>query len=253
MRVPALLIATAALACAGPSLAWGSGKSSPHKPRPHAGKADHKPPHFRHSSKGIPAWQLPKLKLGQPNRNSNVNRNWNRNSIANRNSNSNRNANSNRNVNSNRNSNRNSASAIASSNVSNDASLRSDVTVHGDTFIHKERHRRIPVNTAYAAPLTSGLDTCLGSASAGVQTSVLGLTLGGTRRDYVCERIKLSRELHAMGMREAAVHLLCADVRVRNAMLHAGTPCEAVTYGPPPAYYAPPPPPQPYHPPAERG
>jgi hypothetical protein len=75
------------------------------------------------------------------------------------------------------------------------------------------------------------------------------VSLGGTKRDRICETIKLSRELHHMGMREGAVQLLCIDERVRVAMRNAGTPCEAVTYEEPMAYDAPPPPPMEYAPP----
>ncbi|HEX8443245.1 MAG TPA: hypothetical protein VF631_06335 [Allosphingosinicella sp.] len=135
------------------------------------------------------------------------------------------------------------ASNSNTNNANNSSNLSSNVSVEGDTYIHREaRNRRIPVSTAYAAPLTSGIDTCLGSASAGVQTGILGVSLGGTKRDRICETIKLSRELHHMGMREGAVQLLCNDERVRVAMRNAGTPCEAVTYEPPMAYDAPPPP-----------
>lgn len=212
----------------------------PQRP-PHYGKPGkppqygQRPPHYGRPPKGIPASQLPNLRLGQHNRNSNSNQNTNTNN--------------------------NAAYATASATGgsawnenSNNANLQSSVTVEGSSFIHNERHRRIPVNTAYAAPLTSGIDTCLGSASGGVQTGIVGLSLGGTRRDRICEQIKLSRELHAMGMREAAVQLLCIDPRVRSAMLYAGTPCGAVTYAPPmPAYYAPPARQRPYRRPAERG
>jgi hypothetical protein len=128
--------------------------------------------------------------------------------------------------------------------------------VEGDTY-NQARNRRIPVSTAYAASLTSGIDTCLGSASAGVQTGIIGVSLGGTKRDRICETIKLSRELHHMGMREGAVQLLCIDERVRIAMQNAGTPCEAVTYEPPMAYEEPPPveyaPPPPMRRRGERG
>jgi hypothetical protein len=142
------------------------------------------------------------------------------------------------------------ASNSNTNNANNSSNLSSSVTVEGDTYIHREaRNRRIPVSTAYAAPLTSGIDTCLGSASAGVQTGILGVSLGGTKRDRICETIKLSRELHHMGMREGAVQLLCIDERVRFAMRNAGTPCEAVTYEPPPMAYDEPPPPVEYAPP----
>lgn len=141
------------------------------------------------------------------------------------------------------------ASTSNSNNADNSSNLSSSVSVEGDTYI-QARNRRIPVSTAYAAPLTSGIDTCLGSASAGVQTGILGVSLGGTKRDRICETIKLSRELHHMGMREGAVQLLCIDERVRFAMRNAGTPCEDIIYAPPPmAYDEPPPPPVDYAPP----
>ena len=44
-------------------------------------------------------------------------------------------------------------------------------------------------------------------------------------RDENCERIKLSRGLYDMGMKVAAVSMMCQDVRVFDAMLMAGTPC----------------------------
>ncbi len=233
--------------------------------------------------KGIPVSRLPNLNFGQ---NTNTNSNQNANSNRNFNENSNRNFNENSNQNVNANSNRNSARADAAAraqarasasatggnasignvstgpstatasnsntnNANNSSNLSSSVSVEGDTFI-QARNRRIPVSTAYAAPLTSGIDTCLGSASAGVQTGILGVTLGGTKRDRICETIKLSRELHHMGMREGAVQLLCIDERVRVAMYNAGTPCEAVTYAPPPIAYDEPPPPVEYAPPPRR-
>ena len=145
------------------------------------------------------------------------------------------------------------ASNSNTNNANNSSNLTSNVSVEGDTYINREaRNRRIPVGTAYAAPLTSGIDTCLGSASAGVQTGIIGVSLGGTKRDRICETIKLSRELHHMGMREGAVQLLCNDPRVRIAMHNAGTPCENVTYVPEPMVYDEPPPPVEYAPPRRK-
>ncbi len=231
--------------------------------------------------KGTHVGRLPNANFGQ---NTNTNSNQNANANSNQNTNSNRNQNQNVNANSNRNSAQAGARAAAlagatagasatggtasignvstgpstatasnsnTNNANNSSNLSSSVSVEGDTFI-QARNRRIPVSTAYAAPLTSGIDTCLGSASAGVQTGILGVSLGGTKRDRICETIKLSRELHHMGMREGAVQLLCIDERVRVAMRNAGTPCEAVTYAPPPMAYDEPPPPVEYAPPPPR-
>ena len=72
---------------------------------------------------------------------------------------------------------------------------------------------------------SSGVDVCSVGASAGVQTFGLGVSGGKTFRDENCERIKLSRQLDSMGMKVAAISLLCQDPRVFEAMVQAGTPC----------------------------
>tara|TARA_R110000824_G_scaffold300482_1_gene488494 strand:+ start:1314 stop:1727 length:414 start_codon:yes stop_codon:yes gene_type:complete len=61
--------------------------------------------------------------------------------------------------------------------------------------------------------------------SAAVQTSVFGVSGGGTVRDKNCERLKLARSLYGMGLKVAGVSLLCQDKRVFDAMWSAGTPC----------------------------
>lgn len=72
---------------------------------------------------------------------------------------------------------------------------------------------------------SSGIDVCSTGASIGVQTFGLGVSGGKSFRDENCERIKLSRQLDSMGMKVAAVALLCQDERVFFAMEQAGTPC----------------------------
>jgi hypothetical protein len=58
-----------------------------------------------------------------------------------------------------------------------------------------------------------------------VQTQVIGLSGGKSVRDLNCERLKLSKTLYDMGMKVAAVSLMCQDERVFKAMEMAGTPC----------------------------
>ena len=80
--------------------------------------------------------------------------------------------------------------------------------------------------TATAPNITnSGSDVCLAGASAGVQTFGVGISGGKSFRDKNCERLKLSRELNNLGMKVAAVAILCQDERVFFAMEQAGTPC----------------------------
>lgn len=83
-----------------------------------------------------------------------------------------------------------------------------------------------PPPTAVAPAITSiNNDLCTVGASGAVQTQILGLSFGATTRDMNCERIKLSKNLYDMGMKVAAVSLMCQDERVFTAMMNAGTPC----------------------------
>jgi metal-sulfur cluster biosynthetic enzyme len=43
--------------------------------------------------------------------------------------------------------------------------------------------------------------------------------------DKNCERLKLARGIYDMGMKVAAVSIMCQDERVFSAMMNAGTPC----------------------------
>lgn len=90
------------------------------------------------------------------------------------------------------------------------------------------RAPRIPVATAYAAPLFASEDTCMGSRAFGAQAMGFGVSFATTWQDRNCRRVKNARELFALGYREAAVQLLCLDDDVRAAMRSAGTPCEGV-------------------------
>tara|TARA_R110000796_G_scaffold251027_1_gene381499 strand:+ start:103 stop:558 length:456 start_codon:yes stop_codon:yes gene_type:complete len=83
------------------------------------------------------------------------------------------------------------------------------------------------VNSAHAPSINiNNSDVCTNAASAAVQTQVLGFAAGSAVRDVNCENLKLSRELYRLGMKVAAVSLLCNnDYRVFDAMMMAGTPC----------------------------
>ena len=68
-------------------------------------------------------------------------------------------------------------------------------------------------------------DVCKSSASAAIQTQILGFASGITVTDENCERLKLARSLYGMGMKVAAVSIMCQDARVFDGMMMAGTPC----------------------------
>lgn len=118
--------------------------------------------------------------------------------------------------------NENNSSAVASGGNGGSGG-NSVVTVEGDTTIY--RQRRIPVNTAYSPALTSGLDTCSGSFSAGGTTSIFGFSIGGTKADKTCQLIKLGREAAQMGMPDVQCQVLALDPRFNEALRRAGRSC----------------------------
>ena len=72
---------------------------------------------------------------------------------------------------------------------------------------------------------SSSSDLCTVGVSGAVQTQILGISSGEMVRDENCERLKISKTLYDMGMKVAAVSVLCQDRRVYDAMEMAGTPC----------------------------
>jgi len=72
---------------------------------------------------------------------------------------------------------------------------------------------------------TSNSDLCTVGVAGAVQTQILGLSAGKTVRDMNCEKLKNAKTLYDMGMKVAAVSVMCQDKRVFDAMMNAGTPC----------------------------
>jgi len=68
-------------------------------------------------------------------------------------------------------------------------------------------------------------DLCTVGVGIGIQKPLIGGSIGITKRDMNCERMKLSKLLFDFNMKVAAVSILCQDNRVFSAMAHAGTPC----------------------------
>lgn len=93
-------------------------------------------------------------------------------------------------------------------------------TVTGTTTVDKT-----PATASAPNIVINNNDVCTSAASAAVQTQILGVATGLAVTDENCERLKLARSLYGMGMKVAAVSLLCQDERVFDAMQMAGTPC----------------------------
>jgi len=68
-------------------------------------------------------------------------------------------------------------------------------------------------------------DLCVVGVGIGMQKPLIGASIGITKRDMNCERMKLSKLLFDYNMKVAAVSILCQDSRVFQSMAHAGTPC----------------------------
>lgn len=89
-----------------------------------------------------------------------------------------------------------------------------------------------PVTTAISPSLmSSGQDTCLRSASGGLQVDVLGLSGGRYVQDVECNRRKDAKVLKDLGMSIASVSLMCQNSAVWTAMFIAGTPCPILVNG----------------------
>ena len=68
-------------------------------------------------------------------------------------------------------------------------------------------------------------DLCTVGVAGAVQTQILGISAGTTFTEENCVRLKKAKTLYDMGMKVAAVSMMCQDERVFDAMMHAGTPC----------------------------
>ena len=84
---------------------------------------------------------------------------------------------------------------------------------------------KAPPTASAPSIVVNNSDVCKSAYSVAAQTGFVGIASGMTVTDENCERIKLSRGLFGMGMKVAAVSMLCQDVRVFDAMIMAGTPC----------------------------
>ena len=110
-----------------------------------------------------------------------------------------------------------STTTYQSGSSSNTTSTTNNNSYSGDTRVTSQS----------SAPSMSAMsqDLCVVGMSAGVSTFGLGVSGGTYTTDENCERIKLSKVLNDLGMKVAAVSILCQDPRVFFAMEQSGTPC----------------------------
>ena len=102
--------------------------------------------------------------------------------------------------------------------IKSESTVRSDGTM--DTTINS------PPPSAISRQISaSNSDLCTVGVAGAVQTQILGISAGRTVRDMNCEKLKNAKTMYDMGMKVAAVSVMCQDSRVFEAMLNAGTPC----------------------------
>lgn len=84
-----------------------------------------------------------------------------------------------------------------------------------------------PPPSAIAPQFNAGnnSDLCTIGATGAVQTQILGISVGSTFTEENCIRLKNAKTLYDMGMKVAAVSVMCQDPKVFAAMMNAGTPC----------------------------
>lgn len=90
-----------------------------------------------------------------------------------------------------------------------------------------QRIKTAPPSAIAPSIMSYSQDLCTTGASSAVQTQFFGISTGRSVRDENCETLKLSKGLYDMGMKVAAVALLCGEStgKVHRAMKMAGTPC----------------------------
>lgn len=77
--------------------------------------------------------------------------------------------------------------------------------------------------------LTTSNDTCMGSTSGSVNIAGLGIGGGTSWVDTNCKRLKNAREFWNMGMKGAAMALMCNDDENREALELTGYECPQTT------------------------
>ena len=82
------------------------------------------------------------------------------------------------------------------------------------------------VNSASAPAMSVyGQDSCVIPLSIGMTVIGFSTSMGTYYHDMECERRKKSKLLNALGMKVAAISLMCQDKAVWKSMMDAGTPC----------------------------
>ena len=100
----------------------------------------------------------------------------------------------------------------------------SNTTTNNET--NNSTNQKTAVNTSSAPAMSVyGQDSCVIPLAAGVTVIGFSGSFGSYMIDEACERRKSVAVLSKLGMKVAAISLMCQDENVWQAMMDAGTPC----------------------------
>ena len=111
---------------------------------------------------------------------------------------------------------------MAADPIVTNSTSNSTVTTSTDS---KSTVRTNPPSAISPSINASNSDLCMVGVSGAVQTQILGISTGQAYSDENCMRLKNAKVLYDMGMKVAAVALMCQTRSVFDAMRFAGTPC----------------------------
>lgn len=114
------------------------------------------------------------------------------------------------------------SSAIAQT-VVTESTTNSTVTTNGEMTTTVKSPPPSAISPQLGA--NSNSDLCTIGVAGAVQTQILGISAGTTFTEENCLRLKNAKTMYDMGMKVAAVSIMCQDENVFNAMMMAGTPC----------------------------
>ena len=107
--------------------------------------------------------------------------------------------------------------------IATHSTTNSTITSNGSTSTTVKSPPPSAISPQFSAGNNS--DLCTIGVAGAVQTQILGISAGTTFTEDNCIRLKNAKTLYDMGMKVAAVSVMCQDEKVFDAMLHAGTPC----------------------------
>ena len=116
-----------------------------------------------------------------------------------------------------------SASVYAVDPIVTESTAESTVTTRGNMETTIKQPPPSAISPQFSAGSNS--DLCTVGVAGAVQTQILGISAGTTFTEENCVRLKKAKTLYDMGMKVAAVSIMCQDKAVFEGMRMAGTPC----------------------------